>query len=469
MKTRLTILAALCLTVFLAAVSPVSAEESSTGISVDGNIEARNQSGVHHGEVYRNYLKADLNFGKNFGNTVVKVTLRAEDDTIRPEDNDTDTQHLNEKDYLRSDETGPRRAYLREAYISHDIYFDSIIDSINLKMGRIIYTWGNSDEVKPVDIINPQDYSNLYFTLIQERKYGVFSGSMSIFFTENFFLEGVVIPEFRPSEIASNVFVQREIREASAAGSTINNPNEPDAENQENSYAGRLGLTLFDIDMHVNYYYGYDHLPAYEMEVVTLFPAITTAITPVYRQVQMVGFDFQRALFLGISIRGEGAYYERGKYFKYSNESPGGNPLLSPSPLAIDLSAGGNGSVEKDYIEYTVGFDDNDFIFDDLYVNVQYHQQIILDYEEGLEKEQYVNMILWNVRYYMFNKKFCISTRGAYDTGDKSVYGNAEIMVKLADNFEFMVGGWMVEGRRDTLIGQFDYYDMVYVAGRLTF
>jgi len=298
MKTRLTILAALCLTVFLAAVSPVSAEESSTGISVDGNIEARNQSGVHHGEVYRNYLKADLNFGKNFGNTVVKVTLRAEDDTIRPEDNDTDTQHLNEKDYLRSDETGPRRAYLREAYISHDIYFDSIIDSINLKMGRIIYTWGNSDEVKPVDIINPQDYSNLYFTLIQERKYGVFSGSMSIFFTENFFLEGVVIPEFRPSEIASNVFVQREIREASAAGSTINNPNEPDAENQENSYAGRLGLTLFDIDMHINYYYGYDHLPAYEMEVVTLFPAITTAITPVYRQVQMVGFDFQRALFL---------------------------------------------------------------------------------------------------------------------------------------------------------------------------
>ncbi|HON77930.1 MAG TPA: hypothetical protein PK544_05535, partial [Spirochaetota bacterium] len=90
-------------------------------------------------------------------------------------------------------------------------------------------------------------------------------------------------------------------------------------------------------------------------------------------------------------------------------------------------------------------------------------------YEDELDKEQYVNMVLWNVRYYMFNKKFCISTRGAYDTGDKSVYANGEIMVKLADNFEFMVGGWMIEGREDTLIGQFDYYDMVYVAGRLTF
>lgn len=463
MKNRKTIQKVFCLLAFLSAVSPVFAEESGSGISVDGNVEARNQSGVHHGEVYRNYLKADLNFGKNFGNTVVKVTLRAEDDTIRPED-DPDNKY----DYLRSDDTGPRRAYLREAYISHDIYFDSIIDSINLKMGRIIYTWGNSDEVKPVDIINPQDYSNLYFTLIQERKYGVFSGSMSIFFTENFFIEGVVIPEFRPSEFASNVFVQREFREVAENPSLFqlnpNGPTEPAAENQQNSYAGRLGLTLFDIDMHVNYYYGYDHIPAFELEYAGALPI---TITPVYRQVQMVGFDFQRALFRGISIRGEGAYYERGKYFRYSNESPTGNMLYSP--LGVDLFAGGNGSVEKDYIEYTVGFDDNDFIFDDLYVNVQYHQQIILDYEEGLEKEQYVNMVLWNVRYYMFNKKFCISTRGAYNTGDKSVYGNAEIMVKLADNFEFMVGGWMVEGRKDTLIGQFDYYDMAYVAGRLTF
>ncbi|HPQ52041.1 MAG TPA: hypothetical protein PK253_02255 [Spirochaetota bacterium] len=463
MKYRRTIYKGLCLIAFLASVSVSSAEES--GINIDGNVEARNQSGVHHGEVYRNYLKADLNFGKNFGNTVVKVTLRAEDDSIRPED-DPDNQY----DYLRSDDTGPRRAYLREAYISHDIYFDSIIDSINLKMGRIIYTWGNSDEVKPVDIINPQDYSNLYFTLIQERKYGVFSGAMSIFFTENFFIEGVVIPEFRPSEFASNVFVQREFREVAENPILTLNPNGPempDAENRENSYAGRLGLTLFDIDMHVNYFYGYDHIPAFEMELTSLPPAPAVTITPVYKQVQMVGFDFQRALFWGISLRGEGAYYERGKFFRYSKEYTGVNPYAAP--LFLDLISGGNGSVEKDYIEYTVGFDDHDFIFDDLYVNVQYHQQIILDYEDELDKEQYVNMVLWNVRYYMFNKKFCISTRGAYDTGDKSVYANGEIMVKLADNFEFMVGGWMIEGREDTLIGQFDYYDMVYVAGRLTF
>jgi hypothetical protein len=32
-----------------------------------------------------------------------------------------------------------------------------------------------------------------------------------------------------------------------------------------------------------------------------------------------------------------------------------------------------------------------------------------------------------------------------------------------------MIGGWVVEGERDTLIGQFDPYDMAYAAGRLTF
>ena len=59
--------------VFLAA-APLRAE-----ISVEGNVEARNQSGVHDGEVYRNYLKCDVDLRKNFGDTEVKVTLRAED------------------------------------------------------------------------------------------------------------------------------------------------------------------------------------------------------------------------------------------------------------------------------------------------------------------------------------------------------------------------------------------------------
>jgi hypothetical protein len=155
--------------------------------------------------VYRNYLKCDVDLRKNFGDTEVKVTLRAEDDTLRPAEDS--------KSYLSDDNRGPQRIYLREAYISHDISINSIIDSVNLKLGRIIYSWGNADEVKPVDVINPQDYSNLYFTLLPERKYGVLSGSMTIFITENFFIEGVVCAEFRPSEVASNVFVQREARE----------------------------------------------------------------------------------------------------------------------------------------------------------------------------------------------------------------------------------------------------------------
>ena len=59
-----------------------------SAVNVNGNVEARNQSGVHEGDVYRNYLKADLELGESLDNTLVKVILRAEDDSLRPEKKD---------------------------------------------------------------------------------------------------------------------------------------------------------------------------------------------------------------------------------------------------------------------------------------------------------------------------------------------------------------------------------------------
>ncbi|NLV67243.1 MAG: hypothetical protein GXY14_06175 [Spirochaetes bacterium] len=424
----------------------LSLQHAVAAITLSGDVTARNQTGTHTGEVYRNYLKADLNLNETFENTEVKAVLRAEDDSMRPGDDAA---------YLRGD-TGIQRIYLREAYISHDFYFESFIDSINIKLGRIIYTWGNSDEVKPVDIINPQDYSNLYFTPIQERKYGVFSGTASIFFTENFFIEAVAIPEFKPSEIASSVFEQDSMH----ALIGLNGDNSikqklPDSDIKNSSYSGRIGLTLFDFDMHANYFYGYGNLPVYKLQSLT--PSADNIMAD-YKKVQMFGFDFQRALFSGISIRGEAAFFERGKYFAYNGAA-----------LMADVAVGSTGSAEKRYTEYTIGFDDQDFIFDDMYLNLQFHQKIILSYEPGLASDRYTNLVLWNLKYYMMNKKYRVSSQGACDIGERSVYANAEFMAKLADNFEFTIGTWILEGKADTDIGQFDSNDMVYVSGILTF
>jgi len=415
-------------------------------IGITGDVTVKNQTGIHEGDLYRNYLKADVVFNESFENTEVKVILRGEDDSLRPDEGEGNYGY-----YLR-DDPGSGRVYLREAYISHDIYFDSLIDSINIKMGRLIYTWGTSDEVKPVDIINPQDYSNLYFTPIRERKYGVISGTMSVFFTDNFFIEGVAVPEFRPSEIASSVFVTKSLKTINVMDHDIKQVM-PDDKIFNSSYAGRAGLTLLDVDMHANYFYGYDHLPLFEMK---LDPGIK--INSVYKKIQMAGFDFQRALLRGISIRGEAAYFERGKFFAYDSTS-----------LMADLSTGGNGTVEKDYIEYTAGFDGQNFIFDDLYLNLQFHQKIIKNYESAISQKRYTNIILWNIRYSLDSQKYRVSSQGACDIGDKSVYGNAEFMVKLADNFEFTLGGWFIEGDSDTDIGQFDANDMGYISGKLTF
>ena len=418
----------------------ISFQYTGAAITLNGDLTVKNQTGLHEANVYRNYLKVDVNLNQTFENTEFKAVLRAEDDTMRPDDSSA---------YLR-DETGSTRIYLREAYISHDFYYDSVIDSINIKMGRIIYTWGNSDELKPVDIINPQDYSNLYFTPIQERKYGVFSGTFSVFFNENFFIEAVAVPEFKPSETASSVFVTDSVKALIAMDSSIEQV-QPDNKIKNCSAAGRAGLTVFDLDMHASCYYGYPGLPSFEINTAS-------DVTAVYKKTLMIGFDFQRALFSGISIRGEAAFFERGKYFSYDS-----------SHIMADIMSGGTGSVEKKYMEYTIGFDDQNFIFDDLYLNLQFHQKIIAGYESGLSSDRYRNMVLWNVKYFIDSKKYRISSQGACDIGDKSVYANAAFTAKLTDNFEFSVGCWILEGDSDTDIGQFDLNDMVYVSGELTF
>ncbi len=444
--------------IFFSACAAILPAHAETALGISGNLEFINQSGVHEGDIYRNLIRADLNLDENFGDTILHAVLRAEDDTIRPEDDGTN--------YLRSDDTGPQRVFLYEGYISHDLNFENYIDSINFKLGRIIYTWGNADDEKPTDIINPQDMSNIYFTLMQPRKISVYSGSVSVYVNENIFFEGVMVPESRPSEIASSEFTTRQLlKMRENPFFNINDPENPEHENSENSYACRAGFMLFDIDMHASYFYGYDHIPVYVMKFNPSTFMVDT--TPEYKKIQMFGFDFQRALFLGMTLRGEAAYFERGKYFYYDSDSSSGD--VASTPMGQDILSGGTGSVEKDCVMYTAGFDDHSFIIDDLYFNLQLNHRIIIDSENSMEQKGHVLHVLWSLKYFMFNRNLCISTRGAYNIGDVSVYGNAEVMVKPSDSLELALGTWIIEGDHDSEIGQFDAYDMVYLSGKLVF
>jgi len=76
---------------------------------------------------------------------------------------------------------------LREAYLMWYPSFGEV------KLGKIIHTWGAADGNNPTDNINPYDFYYM-FLAGSDRKIGVLSGSAKVYWN-NFNLEGIFIPE----------------------------------------------------------------------------------------------------------------------------------------------------------------------------------------------------------------------------------------------------------------------------------
>lgn len=414
-------------------------------IEMGGTLETYFASDIKRGDIFRRFLKFDIEYANVFENTEFKAIIRAEEDSIRT--------------------TDARRIYLREAYINQDIYFNTILSSMNFKLGKIIYTWGNADELKPVDILNPQDLSFLLFKPIQERKYGVFSADLTLYFTENLFIELIAIPEFVSSEINSRVFILKDMADIESNPLYTLNPELTPEDNLHSAnYASRVGLMLFDIDIHFDYYKGYDHFPVLEAKLID--PLLgTISFTPIYKQIEMFGFDFQRALVSGISIRGEIAYFTKGKYFALKKDE--NDPLNSP--FFLNLVNGGNGFVQKKYIEYTVGFDVISLFIKDLYFNFQLNSNIILNHSDDLSEDEKIHSIVSALEYSFLRQKAKIKLREFYNINDNAYATGFECSYKISSNYELNAGCWIMEGDEDTYYGQFKDKDMIYLTGKIVF
>ncbi len=401
------------------------------------NIEFYYANDIKNEKQMRRAMVLDTEINKAFNDTEIKAILRIEDDTARIVDGS--------------------RIYLREAYINQDLFFDAFITSLNLKAGKIIWTWGNADEIKPLDILNPQDYSFLLFKLLNDRKYSLFGGEATIYLGENFNVQLITINEFKPSETESTIFEFNQIKKIKEnSGFILNETEIPDYSVVLNMpYALRAGINIYNIDMHMNYFKGYDYTPVLESKINTMS---VVSFTPVCKKIEMFGFDFQRALFSGISIRGEVAYFLSGKYF-----------YLKDDRLMADLMNGGNGVIQKHYTQFASGFDVVNMFIDDLYFNVQLNGNIIADYSNNISSDEFDKSIISTLEYLTFEKKLKLKARGFYNLNDSAYALGFEFAYKISGDYDIYAGTWVLEGKDDSYYGQFNDKDMIYVGGKGSF
>ncbi len=411
---------------------------------LNGELETSLSAGLEKGEIYRRNLRFDLNLESAMNDTEIKMDLRGQDDSIKI---------INQ-----------RSLEVREAWMNRSFLFNGPVNDITVKAGKIIHTWGNADEFKPCDILNPQDLSYLLFKPIQERKISVFSGVVSTHIANRLFLEFTAIPFFKPSEYTnSKVFMPSQFAELTSNPVVTLTAEELPSDTLIHSSIGfRMGITFLGVDAHFNYFNGFDNLPTLQtfFSLAATFPFYALTVKPVYNEIILYGLDLQRSLFSGISTRLELAWFDKGKEFSYSQESA--NPMTSP--YFIDISSGGTGNSQHGYGEYTLGLDVTQFFIRGLYLNIQMNQKIISEWTPKLAQEEISTSILGTLEYSFWNQNITFKARGFYSIDEKAYACGFEAGVNLSGNLQLDSGIWIMEGPVHSYYGQFKDNDMVFAS-----
>lgn len=131
---------------------------------------------------------------------------------------------------------------IRELYLAWYPSFGEV------KLGKIIHTWGAADGNNPTDNINPDDYYYL-FLVGADRKIGVLSGSLKAYWN-NFNVEIIVVPQHTPNRLP---FGEKDF--------PIQFPFEPDSYADIDNpleYGVRLQSAFNWGDVSISYFEGYD-------------------------------------------------------------------------------------------------------------------------------------------------------------------------------------------------------------------
>ncbi|MCU0821734.1 MAG: hypothetical protein MUC95_04575 [Spirochaetes bacterium] len=176
---------------------------------------------------------------------------------------------------------------LREAYVSANY------GAFELRAGEMIINWGRTDEINPIDVVNPEDLSEFYTIDKMERKMPVllFNG---LLYMGDYTLQAVWIPFLEPAVIPSqgpwaqgmlldfrknypDIYANFDFDDRDGAGMR-------DINNSET--AVRLTGLLGSFDFGLVFFYGFNDQPAIRMD------AVNNIYDIVYKRYHGYGFDF---------------------------------------------------------------------------------------------------------------------------------------------------------------------------------
>ncbi len=333
-----------------------------------------------------------------------------------------------------------------------ELYFDLNFNNMGLRVGKQQIIWGKADGVFITDIISPKDMTNFILPDFDEVRLGVTSVKADYYFGD-FTVEGIWIPVFTPDILPSSGSLWAVSMDLPA---TINpsifkfTTELPDStlENSEGFVKVSYMAAAFDFELMGGTMFDDD--PA--GHVTTFNPPTTVKITKEYQRMLMGGGSFSTEL-AGFVLRGEGAYYN-GKVFN-----------LDPDYLQADLIAGGDGTIEKNYIHYMAGVD---YVIAGVNLSTQFVQEYILDYDDRISKDEFNNTMTFLVSKQLMNDTLELKFFGYYGLNNSDALLRFSVGYDIVDGMEAVFGSDIFLGD-EGYFGQYNDNDMVYVKVKYSF
>lgn len=343
----------------------------------------------------------------------------------------------------------------------HNAYVNLALGDVNVRLGNQIVIWGKADEVSPLDNLNPEDMRDGLVRRRVERKMPL--PMVNVEWSQDVYkLQGVFIPFFKRAkfDLRGTDWAVFDHIDSEIGPFAIVEEKPP--KTLRNSEVGvRFAGKVRALDYAVSYLYTRADFPAVDslltppgFQLTMPHPTFTDLarfaqatgqpIRLTHNHQHVLGLEFETVLG-SIGLRGDIAY------------------VLDKRFLTRALRA-----INRPVFQYIVGADYNGP--DNLYMNFQFSQSVIQDYEKTiLSFARLTNELNGTISKEFLANNLKVALRYFYNITRASYYLNPYAIVQYWPNVHIELGGDVLGGPRDTFVGFFRDNDQVYVTLKVFF
>lgn len=370
---------------------------------------------------------------------------------------------------------GPNRDWNDDDFSLYETYFQGSQGPWEFRLGRQIVRWGKTDQLSPVDNLNPQDLRQFVVPTLEEQKIPNWMALVR-FFRQPFSLEAVAIPFFEPLEIdvfGTDWAVFRHTREVlkeaplplplrEAAASVGTDRTEPSRTFRNAQWGLRTGFTAGGWDMAASYLYGWNPMPLIKsfpvkgirtdgsfdpddiLHVASQGMFVPGDVAIGYHRTHTVGVEWETVLG-NYGFRGETALTSHAVF------------------LTSDLT-----SVTQRVLFSVVGIDRT--WANDWYANLQLGHQVLLDYDDSVLYFKRHNLsVNGEIRKDFLRGDLEARLRGLVLLTDGGSLWNPSVTYRRFAPLSITTGLNLFAGPSDTFLGTYSHNDQAYVTVRYDF